>query len=134
MTDEKQSEPAPRPYWRRSALWDFENAIRSRIAEGRSYPQILSALRRLGLKEKISVRRLAQFCVEGLGIHSLRPSRHARAGADKKSAPAQAPAPAATPAPSPAPKSISELLAEDEAAQAANLAKFFQPRNDNDHE
>lgn len=77
-------------FWRRSELWDFEDAIRKRIAEGRSYPQILNALQRLGLRRPIGVRRLAQFCVEQLHIHSLRPSRHdrARAGADKTSAPA----------------------------------------------
>lgn len=102
ISDEKQSEP--RPYWRRSVLWDFEDAIRKRIAENESYPQILSALKRMGLREKLSVRRLAQFCVSQLGIHSLRPSRHdrTRGAADKKSA-----APATPSAPSPALKAPS---------------------------
>ncbi len=139
MTNEtdKQPPPAPRPYWRRSELWDFEAAIRQRIAEKQSYPQIHGALK---LEGKISVRRLAQFCVQQLGIHSLRPSRHdrTRGGADKTSAcTSDASGPAALPAPSasaepPASgeagkaKSISELLAEDEASQAAQLGKFFR--------
>lgn len=77
--------PTPRPYWRRSVLWDYEDAIRKRIDEKKSYPQILDALRRLGLRQPIGARRLAQFCVEQLGIHSLRPSRHDRnrPGTDK---------------------------------------------------
>ena len=90
MADEidTQAEPEPRPYWRRSELWDYEDAIRKRVAEKQSYQQILDALARLGLQKKLSVRRLAQFCVQQLGIHSLRPSRHdrTRGGADKKSA------------------------------------------------
>ena len=130
MTDEtdKQTTPEPRPYWRRSELWDYEDAIRKRVAEKQSYQQILDALARLGLQKKLSVRRLAQFCVQQLHIHSLRPSRHdrTRAGADKKSA-AQAPAASTAAASAPKANSISELLAEDQASQAASLGKFFKP-------
>ena len=94
MTDEKQSEP--RPYWRRSILWDYEDAIRKRIAAKQSYPQIRDALK---LNGKISVRRLAQFCAEQLGIRSMRPSRHdrARPAVDTEPAPAPSSPPAATP-------------------------------------
>ncbi len=101
MTDESDKQPAePRPYWKRSILWDFEAAIRKRITEKQSYPQIHDALKLAG---KISVRRLAQFCVEQLGIHSLRPSRHdrTRPAADKESATAG---------------SMAELLSSSESA------------------
>ena len=109
--------PEPRPYWRRSVLWDYEDAIRKRIAEKKSYPQIHHALR---LEGKVSVRRLAQFCVQQLGIHSLRPSRHdrKRPPADKKpAAPAPASAPPGVPSPTPA----------ADAAAAALSSLFKRP-------
>jgi hypothetical protein len=87
VTDKAESLPEPRPYWRRSPLWDHEAEIRRRIAEGQSYAQIVQ---RLHLP--IGARRLGQFCCEQLSIHSLRPSRHDRAAAAKKSAPPAGPA------------------------------------------
>lgn len=103
----------PRPYWRRSVLWDYEDAIRKRIDEKKSYPQILDALRRLGLRQPIGVRRLAQFCVEQLGIHSLRPSRHdrTRQAADKKPAPPSSAAASSPPA-APSPRAARAPLAD----------------------
>jgi hypothetical protein len=142
MADEidTQAEPEPRPYWRRSELWDYEDAIRKRVVEKQSYQQILDALVRLGLQKKLSARRVGQFCVEQLHIHSRRPSRHdrTRGGADKTSAcTSDASGPAALPAPSASAEppgsaekgksTISELLAEDEASQVAQLGKFFKP-------
>jgi len=123
------TDKAQRPYWRRSPLWDHEAEIRRRIAEGQSYAQIVRCL-----SLPVGARRLGQFCCEQLSIHSLRPSRHDRA--DKKSA---APGPAAPTVPaSPAPagaqmpkaKPISDLIAHDEAAQRAELARFFKPKSE----
>ena len=122
MADEKQSEP--RPYWRRSVLWDFEDAIRKRISENKSYPQIHDALK---LKGKVSVRRLAQFCVEQLHVHSLRPSRHdqSRGDADKKSASA---VPAAPPAPvSSGPVPNGARLADAYGPEAADPLAGLRP-------
>ena len=115
--------PEPRPYWRRSILWDYEDAIRKRIAEKKSYPQIHHALR---LSGKVSVRRLAQFCTEQLGIHSLRPSRHdrTRSSAAKKDAPA---------APSPPPAASRSVLAEALGPEPGDeWAEFRKPETAED--
>ena len=124
---QKPPEDARPGYWRRSELWDFEDAIRKRVAERRSYPQILDALKRLGLRQPIGVRRLAQFCVEQLGIHSLRPSRHdqSRGDADKKSASA---VPAAPPAPvSSGPVPNGARLADAYGPEAADPLAGLRP-------
>jgi IS30 family transposase len=92
------------------------------LGERYSYEQIARALARRGVH--LSASEIGKWC-RRQGLRSVVSSRH-QPSADKKSAPAQAPAPAATPAPIPAPKSISELLAEDAAAQAATLGKFFR--------
>jgi len=107
------TDKAERPYWRRSPLWDHQGEIRRRIAEGQSYAQIVRCLHL-----PITARRLGQFCCEQLSIHSLRPSRHDRARADKKSAgPAGPAAPTVPPAPAPTGASPSS----SEAAAAARL-------------
>ena len=118
---QKPPEDARPGYWRRSELWDFEDAIRKRVAEKRSYPQILDALKRLGLRQPIGVRRLAQFCAEQLGIHSLRPSRHdrTRPGADKKCAPPAGP----TTANPTKPSSISDALGPEPSDEWAAFRK-----------
>lgn len=130
MADEidTQAEPEPRPYWRRSELWDYEDAIRKRVVEKQSYQQILDALVRLGLQKKLSARRVGQFCVEQLHIHSRRPSRHdrTRGGADKKSAPA-ASAPAASTAAQATP--LADALGPEPADEWAAFRKPSEDRS-----
>lgn len=118
--DDAKKAEAERPAHRRSVFFDHEPRIRELLAAGRSYRQILCILRLKNMHRSV----LARWC-ERQGLHSQCPTRPGGKGADKKSAPARALGPTATPGP----KSISELLAEDEATQAANLGKFFKPRN-----
>ena len=85
--DDAEKAAAERPAWRRSVFFDHEERIRSLLADGRSYQQIL---RILGLK-KMHRSVLARWC-QRRGLRSKCPARPgSRPDADKKSA-AQAPA------------------------------------------
>ncbi len=120
VIDEPENPPTePRPYWKRSVLWDHESEIRRRISDGQSYTQIVQRLRL-----PVGARRLAQFCA-ALGIHSLRPSRHNRTlpRADKKSAPAS---PAAS---APAPASLADAYGPEPSDPLADLRPPTPRRN-----
>lgn len=129
---------AERPAHRRSIFFDHQARIRELLAEGRSYRQILCMLRLKHMSRSV----LARWC-ERQGLHSTATSSGPRAGErmDKKSALPAGPAAAnaasepALPAAPNAPaasqaKSISDLIAEDEAAQRAELARFFKPKSE----
>ena len=124
MTD--TTDTTERPAHCRSPLWDHVDRIRTMLGERYSYEQIARALTRRGVT--LTASEIGKWC-RRQGLRSVAPSRHRRV--DKKSAATAAnplspaaPAPASSPAAGKA-KSISALLAEDEAAQAASLGKFF---------
>ena len=121
---------AERPAHRRSIFFDHEARIRALLSEGRSYRQILCMLRLKHMSRSV----LARWCARQ-GLRSTATS--AGLGTDKKSARAAGPAaPTAPPSPAPAgapmpkAKSLSDLIAEDEAAQRAELARFFKPKSE----
>jgi len=126
---------AERPARRRAAMWDSIERIRQLLSDGRSYGQIVRMLHL-----SISPSRLGKWCrAAGLVQPRLQNLSPRAAGAEKKvAATAANPLSPSCPAPSPSPslseagnaKSISELLREDEAAQRAELARFFKPKSE----
>lgn len=124
VDDDAARVAAERPAHRRAPMWDARERIQQLLAAGRSYGQIVRMLHL-----PVSPSRLGKWC-RHVGLVEPRPYLRA---ADKKSAPtaaATAPRPAPAGAPCRKAKSISDLIAEDEAAQRAELARFFKPKSE----
>lgn len=133
-------EPAgERPAHRRSIFFDHQARIRQLIAEGYSYRQVLCILKLKKMHRSVLARWCARQGIASSATSASNPA--ARAAAAKTSAPLAGPAAAnaasepALPAAPNAPaagqaKSISDLIAEDEATQRAELARFFKPKSE----
>ena len=135
MTDTPDTTDIPpeRPAHCRSPLWDHRERIERMLGARYSYEQIARALKRCGVS--LTGSEVGKWC-RRRGLHSAAPSRH-RPRADKKyastagpAAPTEPPRPAPAGAPMPKAKSLSDLIAEDEAAQRAELARFFKPKSE----
>ncbi len=113
--DDVEKAAAERPAWRRSVFFDHEARIRSLLADGRSYQQIL---RILGLKQ-MHRSVLARWC-QRRGLRSQCPTGPgSRANAEKKPAPSTVPA--APPAPVPAVRSLADAYGPEPTDPLADL-------------
>ena len=129
-SDERPSDE--RPAHCRSPLCDHRAAIEQMLARRYSYQQIAGALVRRGVT--LGASEIGKWC-RRQGLRSVVSSRH-RTSTNKKSPSAPAAAPKAPAPATPAPagpgktKSLSDLLADDEAERGAVVDRFFGPKSE----
>lgn len=122
--DDAEMAAAERPAWRRSVFFDHEERIRSLLAAGRSYQQIL---RILGLKQ-MHRSVLARWC-QRRGLRSQCPGRPGSRPADKKTSTSNVPATSGSPLPITSVRSLADAYGPEPGDPLADLRPTTPRRN-----